>query len=114
MENPKHNRFALIMATKDSDYVKKKKGGYYNVYVEALMDEGETWDMFRVVDGEFPKTDDLFNYDGFIISGSPHDAYGNEPWILKLRHLLQILDTMRKPMLGICFGHQVRMCVYII
>ncbi|KAE8687148.1 hypothetical protein F3Y22_tig00111022pilonHSYRG00135 [Hibiscus syriacus] len=61
----------------------------------------------EVVDGEFPDISELYKYDGFVISGSPHDAYGNDQWILKLCFLLQTLDAMKKKVLGICFGHQV-------
>ncbi|XP_073148050.1 gamma-glutamyl peptidase 5-like [Henckelia pumila] len=100
-------RFALLLAVKDSDYVKKVYGGYFNVFVEALGDEGEKWDLFRVVDGDFPAIDDLQNYQGFVVSGSPHDAYGDDFWILQLCFLLQTLFAMQKKVLGICFGHQV-------
>ncbi|XP_008793528.2 gamma-glutamyl peptidase 5-like isoform X2 [Phoenix dactylifera] len=100
-------RYALLLAAKDSAYVKKIYGGYFNVFVEAFGDEGETWDIYRVIDGEFPGVKELDGYDGFVISGSPHDAYGNDPWILRLCFLLQTLDAMQKRVLGICFGHQV-------
>lgn len=100
-------RFALLLAVKDSDYVKKVYGGYYNVFVEALGDEGEKWDLFRVVDGDFPSVNDLQNYEGFVVSGSPHDAYGDDFWILELCFILQTLFAMQKKVLGICFGHQV-------
>ncbi|KAG7035701.1 Gamma-glutamyl peptidase 3, partial [Cucurbita argyrosperma subsp. argyrosperma] len=43
----------------------------------------------------------LQNYDGFEISGSPHDAYANGSWILGLHFLLQTLDAMEKKLLGI-------------
>ncbi|KAG8372489.1 hypothetical protein BUALT_Bualt12G0071400 [Buddleja alternifolia] len=100
-------RYALLLAANDSEYVKKVYGGYFNVFVEALGDEGEKWDLFRVVEGQFPRIEDLQNYDGFVISGSPFDAYGNESWILELCFLIQTLFAMRKKVLGICFGHQV-------
>ncbi|XP_010268445.1 PREDICTED: gamma-glutamyl peptidase 3-like [Nelumbo nucifera] len=100
-------RYALLMAAKDSDYVKKVYGGYFNVFVNAFGEEGEKWDLFRVVDGEFPAMDELHKYHGFVISGSPHDAHGNEPWVLSLCILLQTLYVMEKKVLGICFGHQV-------
>uniref|UniRef100_A0A803QAU0 Glutamine amidotransferase domain-containing protein n=1 Tax=Cannabis sativa TaxID=3483 RepID=A0A803QAU0_CANSA len=74
-------------------------GGYLNVFVEAFGEEGERWDLFRVVEGEFPELEDLPKYDGFVVSGSPYDAYGNQPWILKLCFLLQILDSMAKKVL---------------
>nr|GMD28911.1 gamma-glutamyl peptidase 5-like [Ipomoea batatas] len=102
-----HKRYALLLATRDSDYVKKVYGGYLNVFIETLGEEGEIWDLFRVVDGDFPAMDDLHSYEGFVISGSPYDAYGNEPWILQLCLLLQALFSMQKKVLGICFGHQV-------
>ncbi|KAF7838108.1 gamma-glutamyl peptidase 5-like [Senna tora] len=60
-----------------------------------------------VYEGEFPDLSQLHNYDGFVVSGSSHDAYANDYWILKLCFLLQTLDALEKKVLGICFGHQV-------
>lgn len=100
-------RYALLQAAKDSDYVKKVYGTYLNVYVEAFGEEGEGWDVFRVYEGEFPDFNELHKYDGFVISGSSSDAFGNDYWILKLCFILQTLDAMEKKVLGICFGHQV-------
>ncbi|KAL7170706.1 hypothetical protein ACSBR2_035561 [Camellia fascicularis] len=100
-------RYGLLLACKDSEYVKEVYGGYFTVFVAAFGEEGERWDLFRVVEGEFPDMNQLHNYDGFVVSGSPYDAYGNDFWILKLCYLLQTLDSMRKKVLGICFGHQV-------
>ncbi|GMN61599.1 hypothetical protein TIFTF001_030688 [Ficus carica] len=100
-------RFALLLAASDSEYVKKVYGGYFNVFVAAFGGEGERWDLFRVVEGEFPEMEELDKYDGFVVSGSPYDAYGNDSWIIKLCFLLQTLDAMAKKVLGICFGHQV-------
>ncbi|KAJ6847880.1 putative glutamine amidotransferase [Iris pallida] len=100
-------RFALLLACNDSEHVKKVYGGYLDVFVRAFGDEDETWDLFRVVQGEFPRTEDLDRYDGFVVSGSPHDAYGDDDWILELCFLLRTLYAMQKRVLGICFGHQV-------
>lgn len=100
-------RFALFLATSDSAFVKKTNGGYFNVFVSTFGEEGEQWDLFRVIDGEFPEEKDLDKYDGFVISGSLHDAFGEADWIVKLCSLCQKLDDMKKKILGICFGHQV-------
>lgn len=112
MENDQNNmvitkKYALLLAAHDSEYVKKVYGGYLNVFMAAFGEEGEIWDLYRVVEGEFPDINELETYDGFIVSGSPFDAYGNEDWILELCLLLQTLDAMQKKILGICFGHQV-------
>ncbi|XP_010268444.1 PREDICTED: gamma-glutamyl peptidase 5-like [Nelumbo nucifera] len=100
-------RFALLLAARDSDYVKKVYGGYFNVFVDAFGEEGEQWDLFRVVEGEFPDIDELHKYHGFVISGSPYDAHGNDAWVLRLCILIQTLYAMEKKVIGICFGHQV-------
>ncbi|KAK9210549.1 hypothetical protein WN944_002920 [Citrus x changshan-huyou] len=107
MDLMEEKRYALFLAAKDSDYVLKVYGGYFNVFVAAFGEEGERWDLFRVVEGDFPDFNELHKYDGFVISGSPYDAYGNDNWILKLCFMLQTLDAMQKKVLGICFGHQV-------
>ncbi|KAK4759784.1 hypothetical protein SAY87_022915 [Trapa incisa] len=49
----------------------------------------------------------LDKYHGFVVSGSPYDAYGDDYWILKLCSLLRILYAKEKKVLGVCFGHQV-------
>ncbi|KAL5699128.1 glucosinolate gamma-glutamyl hydrolase [Ranunculus cassubicifolius] len=100
-------RFALLLACKDSDYAKKVYGGYFHVFKKAFGERDEYWDLYRVIDGDFPNPKDLDQYDGFVVSGSPCDAFGNDPWIFKLCDLLQKLDEMEKKVLGICFGHQV-------
>ncbi|KAA8522824.1 hypothetical protein F0562_009247 [Nyssa sinensis] len=107
MKVEREKRYALLLAAKDSEYVKKVYGGYFNVFVAAFGEEGERWDLFRVVEGEFPDMNELQNYDGFVVSGSPYDAYGNDYWILNLCFLLQTIDNLQKKVLGICFGHQV-------
>ncbi|KFK29630.1 hypothetical protein AALP_AA7G158900 [Arabis alpina] len=100
-------RFALFLATSDSDFVKKTYGGYFNVFVSTFGDEGDQWDLFRVIDGDFPDDNDLDKYDGFVISGSPHDAFADADWIVKLCSVCEKLDHMKKKVLGICFGHQI-------
>lgn len=101
-------RFAVLQAARDSEYVKKMYGGYFNLFIEAFGEEGETWDLFMVVEGEFPLLTDLQNYDGFVVSGSPYDAYGDDCWIRELCDLLQAIHSLQKKILGICFGHQVK------
>lgn len=100
-------RFAVLLCAEDSDYVKKKYGGYFGVFVRMLAEDGEIWDVFRVCSGHLPSDDEIGLYDGFVITGSCNDAHGNDVWICKLLILLKKLDSLKKKVLGICFGHQI-------
>ncbi|XP_022726901.1 gamma-glutamyl peptidase 5-like [Durio zibethinus] len=100
-------RFALLLCADDSDYVKKMYGGYHGVFAGMLAEEGETWDVFKVANGEFPDDEEISDFDGFVISGSCSDAHGDDAWICRLIALLNKLDSLKKKVLGICFGHQI-------
>lgn len=100
-------RFAVLLCAEDSEYVKKTYGGYFGVFVRMLGEEGENWDVYRVSGNEFPKEEDIGMYDGFVITGSCSDAHANDVWICKLVNLLKDLDSLKKKVLGICFGHQI-------
>ncbi|ATY65356.1 GMP synthase [Cordyceps militaris] len=48
------------------------------------------------------------DFDGLMISGSKHTAFDNTPWIVALvDYLVDFFKNSRKPVVGICFGHQI-------
>lgn len=97
----------MLLCAEDSEYVKRKHGGYFGVFVRLLGEEGDMWRMYRVASGEFPSEEDVMNLDGFVVTGSCNDAHGNDLWIRQLLNLLQKLVQIKKKVLGICFGHQI-------
>ena len=44
--------------------------------------------------------------DGVVISGSPRDAWSEDPEVLRLLGFARQLLLGRQPVLGVCFGHQ--------
>ncbi|KAI5060357.1 hypothetical protein GOP47_0024777 [Adiantum capillus-veneris] len=105
---PHPSRFAVFLTGHASPFCISNYGGYGQMMVDLLRDDpSETWDILPIVDGFQPSLQQLDTYQGFVITGSKHDAHGNEPWILSLCDMLRHLHTQRKKILGICFGHQI-------
>ncbi|MEI4472971.1 type 1 glutamine amidotransferase [Frigidibacter sp. MR17.24] len=76
----------------------------------ARLDErfegwGLTLDRYHAFAGEFPET--LDGYDGIFLSGSPHGAYEDIPFINREHDLIREAADKGIPMLGICFGSQI-------
>ncbi|RJG10996.1 type 1 glutamine amidotransferase [Pseudomonas cavernicola] len=51
-------------------------------------------------------------FDGYILSGSRYSAYEKTAWMLNLSAFLQNLRDIRRPVFGICFGHQIMADAY--
>lgn len=45
-------------------------------------------------------------FHGYLLSGSKHSVYEDLEWIRRSRAFLQRLRELRRPVFGICFGHQ--------
>ncbi len=70
-----------------------------------FTDAGFQIDYYWVYNNEFPKKVD--GYAGAFISGSPHGAYEDIPWIHKEHLIVEELAKNRVPTLGVCFGCQI-------
>src|SRR4051812_13498494 len=67
---------------------------------------GVPWrfDRFDTTQGHYP--DSFDPYDAVLLTGSKHDSFSDEPWVVALRERVTELLAQRKKLLGICFGHQ--------
>ncbi|MFC1602541.1 gamma-glutamyl-gamma-aminobutyrate hydrolase family protein [Pseudomonadota bacterium] len=65
-----------------------------------------TWILteYRITQDKWPKTID--ECDGWIICGSPKSVYDEDDWIAKLITFAKNCHQHKKPLVGICFGHQ--------
>ncbi|PTY37561.1 hypothetical protein BGP77_13775 [Saccharospirillum sp. MSK14-1] len=88
------------------DTLKPTYVGYGRMFQQLFDRVGADWEMpiFSVIQGEYPETID--DFDAYLITGSKHDAFADDDWIVRLREYSQQLFAAGKPMLGICFGHQ--------
>lgn len=80
--------------------------GTYDAMFERLLDGNDfTFETFSVLDGVFPNGPQ--DADGWLITGSKHGAYEDHVWIPPLEDLIRDINTSGKPMIGVCFGHQI-------
>lgn len=72
----------------------------------AVAETGGPWRFttYDVEHGEYPDT--LDECDGYVITGSKKSVYDGDPWIQALKKFVVALDVARKPLVGLCFGHQ--------
>ena len=80
--------------------------GEYPGFFERLLDgNGFTFESWSVVQDVFPDGPD--DADGWLITGSKHGAYEDHPWISKLERLIRDIVAANRPLVGVCFGHQI-------
>ncbi len=80
-------------------------GDYDQFFQRLLAGRGFAFTTYSVVDGDVP--DDPKAAEGWIITGSRHGAYEDHPWIPPLEDLIRAIHAARRPLIGICFGHQI-------
>jgi hypothetical protein len=112
-------RIAILECDTPLDGTRSKYGGYGGVFTallragaDALSHPGlsstaglelTTWDV--VTAQEYPSLDSI---DAILMSGSRHNSFENDPWILKLVDFVKgVLNQKRVRIIGVCFGHQI-------
>ena len=58
-----------------------------------------------MIDDVFPQTVD--DYDGYLVTGSAYGVYDDAPFIPKLMAFIRDIFAAGKPLVGVCFGHQI-------
>ena len=98
-------KIGILQAGHSPDELKPEVGDYGEMFQTLLDGNDFDFEIFSVVDQEFPASAE--DKDGWLITGSKHGAYDDLPWIPRLEDLIrEIVDTGR-PLIGICFGHQI-------
>lgn len=90
-----------------ADDLRAQYGSYPDMFRTLLSDEEPAlkFKSYNVIDGEYPA--DINECDAYLITGSKHNSYDEDPWIVELKKYIVTLIEQNKKLLGICFGHQV-------
>lgn len=80
--------------------------GDYDRFFQRMLGENDfDFATYSVVDGQFPTG--ASDCDGWLITGSRHGAYEDHPWIPRLEALIREIHASGRPLIGVCFGHQI-------
>ncbi len=98
-------KIGILQTGPTLDEVRDEMGEYYQMFERLLSGHGFTFDHYMVVDGDFPDGPEAA--DGWLITGSKHGAYEDLPWIPPLEDLIRRIVATGRPLIGVCFGHQI-------
>ena len=100
---------AILLAGHTNYAMPKRFHDYHDMFTILFSDlplsGAFRYTSLPVVDGVFPNQ--LDDYDGYLISGSAFGVYDDAPFIKRLMNLIQQIHQAKKPLAGVCFGHQI-------
>ncbi|WP_406648716.1 type 1 glutamine amidotransferase [Aliisedimentitalea scapharcae] len=99
-------KIGILQTGHAPDALIETTGDYDVMFANLLAQNGVTFQGYAVVDGEFP-ANGAEDADGWLITGSRHGAYEDHNWIRPLEDLIRDIDAQKKPLIGVCFGHQI-------
>lgn len=80
-------------------------GDYPDMFIRFLGGQGFDFRVWHVEGMQFPS--DIYDADGWLITGSRHGTYEDHPFIPPLEEFIRDAYKAGVPMVGICFGHQI-------
>ena len=98
-------KIGILQTGKMAPELAPRTGEYPAMFERLLAPHGFDFQTWAVVDGDFPEGPEAA--DGWLITGSKHGAYEDHPWIPPLEQLIRDITTSGKPLIGVCFGHQI-------
>lgn len=98
-------RIGILITGHAPEAARAREGDYGRIFATLLDGQGFAFEDWAVVDGVFPPGIDAA--DGWLITGSRHGVYEDHAWIAPLEAFIRAIHCAGKPMVGVCFGHQI-------
>mgnify|MGYP003656017285 CR=1 FL=1 len=98
-------KIGILQTGHSPDELKASLGDYGQMFTHLLAGHDFDFKIWSVVDMEFP--DSVQDADGWVITGSKHGAYEDHAWIPPLEEFIRDTYADGRPMVGVCFGHQI-------
>ncbi|MBW4963247.1 type 1 glutamine amidotransferase [Sulfitobacter sp. CW3] len=98
-------KIGILQTGHSPDNMKDQLGDYGEMFTKLLGGHDFDFQIWSVVDGEFPAS--AVDADAWLITGSKFGAYEDHDWIPQLEQLILAIRETGRPLVGICFGHQI-------
>jgi GMP synthase-like glutamine amidotransferase len=100
-------KVGILAAGNAPDELISEHGSYAHMIIQLLTNTqcDYQFEVFNVYENHFPSS--IKECDAWVISGSKFNAYDQEPWMLRLCELVLAIYKGKRPLIGICFGHQI-------
>lgn len=98
-------KIGILQTGHVSEQLVAENGDYPEIFARFLNGQGLSFDNYAVCDDVFPDGPEAA--DGWLITGSKFGAYEGWPWIAPLEALIRDIYASGRPLVGICFGHQI-------
>lgn len=99
---------AILLADHTNHAMPRRFHDYHEMFANLFQDSPNGEDFrfttLAVIDDVFPSH--LDDYDGYMILGSAYGVYDDVPFIARLIDLIRQIYQAKKPLFGVCFGHQ--------
>ena len=99
-------KLGLLQCDDVSEALQAQQGNYPEMFETLLRQRlpGMDYQVYRVLDGVLPSSVD--ECDVYLSTGSKFGVNDGLPWIAELEAFVVKLWEAGKPLVGICFGHQ--------
>lgn len=98
-------RIGILKPGRAPEQLLAAQGDYDACFRRLLADEAFVFSTYDIENGAFP--DGPTAADAWIITGSRHGVYEDHAWIAPLEQLIRDIRAAGRPLVGICFGHQI-------
>lgn len=98
-------KVGLLQTGDQGEAIAAKYRSNADLFKTLLDGRGFEFEVFEINHGKFPSSVDAA--DSYLITGSQHGVYEDHFWIPKLEQFIRDCFHGAKPVVGICFGHQV-------
>jgi len=102
-------KLGILICDHVQAHLQDEFGDYKDMFIKTIIKtdfgiKNLKLSFYDVQNGQYPT--DINECDAYMSTGSKYSVYENQIWITQLISFIQALFLVKKPFVGICFGHQ--------